>query len=201
MGFYVAAAVQATQHSIIRVLDAEKQVGEVKTLPAIIDLIVRPSDDMLIVGFANGAVKMLALDGTITPITSLVGLTMMALSDSGQFLALGNADGAVEIWDLVRDWKTQTYRKRSWFMHRGPVTSLAFVVGPALVLSGGTDELLYLWDALDGKTIQCCEGHSSEIVAISTTGRGCMTAGGPGDNSVKLWDLDNRRRTVVYTAA
>jgi hypothetical protein len=91
MGFYVAAAVQATQHSIIRVLDAEKQVGEVKTLPAIIDLIVRPSDDMLIVGFANGEVKMLALDGTITPITSLVGLTMMALSDSGQFLALGNA--------------------------------------------------------------------------------------------------------------
>ena len=58
-----------------------------------------------------------------------------------------------------------------------------------LLLSGGNDKIVRLWDTQSGRLVRSMQGHKKAIwsVAFSPDGRTALSGG--GDEVLKLWDL------------
>jgi WD40 repeat protein len=69
------------------------------------------------------------------------GYYSLALSPDGRLLALGTADGAVQLWDVAR-------RKKLGLRvgHTGPVYCVRFSPDGKTLASGGDDSVILLWD-------------------------------------------------------
>jgi len=59
--------------------------------------------------------------------------------------------------------------------------------GPALMATGGGDDVAILWNAETGKQIARLEGHTDSVVAIAFNNTGEYVATGGYDSCVKIW--------------
>lgn len=172
--------------------DMDTGTGREQVLPAPVvsptDMKIYPSGRFFFVATQTGIV-VITLSGKSKQIINLPNTTAMALSKDGQLLAAA-ADSIIGVWQLPNTKIKKTAFLAEFKDHTGPVTALAFA-DDNTILSGSTDQLLYRWDALTGKEVQCYEGHSSEISCVSgTNGPSCLTGGGIRDGTVRLWNLD-----------
>eukprot|EP01069_Polyplicarium_translucidae_P006885 Polyplicarium_translucidae@DN3036_c0_g1_i1.p1 len=123
--------------------------------------------------------------------------------DGGELVAIGAADGVVEIWD----WKNGKlkddlpYQKEGNYMaHSTAVLALSFGRHGKLLASGSQDGQLKIWDVETGK----CErnfanAHSHGICGIefSRDGRQLLTAS--FDKSARLHDIRNGKTIRAFT--
>jgi WD40 repeat protein len=58
----------------------------------------------------------------------------------------------------------------------------------ALVVSGGTDETVRLWQASTGQPIATLRGHSGTVAAVAVSADGRLVASGSFDGTARLWD-------------
>lgn len=65
-------------------------------------------------------------------------------SPCGGFLVAGGASGTIYIWDVASG-----RLLRSWAAHYKAVTALMFVGGSGLLVSGGEDTLVNVWQLAD----------------------------------------------------
>jgi WD40 repeat protein len=115
--------------------------------------------------------------------------TCMDLSPTGQFVLLGNASGEVQLWQL-RSKVNKNRRKVTTVSHSGGITVVRFEMMSESFLTGGMDELIYRWD-FNGKELQCCEGHKSQItgLVVGPNPEIMISCAGQGDGTAKLWRL------------
>ena len=66
--------------------------------------------------------------------------TALAYSDNGAFLAVGRADGSIDIL-----WAGDGQHLRTLTGHSGPIRRLAFTPSAGLLLSAGADGTLRVW--------------------------------------------------------
>jgi WD40 repeat protein len=78
------------------------------------------------------------------------------------------------------------------------VTCLALTPDGALVLSGGLDGTVRLWDAGAGKLVHTFATGHGQVHALAVTGDGRRLLTGGGGGSLRVWDL--RERRLVETA-
>jgi serine/threonine protein kinase len=85
--------------------------------------------------------------------------------------------------------------------HRRAVQSVSAVTigGRQLMLSGGQDGTLRLWDAAKRRTVAKLRGHGSEVYAVAcySTGKTPMAVTGGYDHTVRLWNLKTRKGRVL----
>ncbi len=72
--------------------------------------------------------------------------------------------------------------------HTQPVLALAFAAVPRLLISGGADRQVKLWDEKRRKLIRSYAGHSEDVEAVAITADGAVLASGSNDHSVVVWD-------------
>ncbi|KAK1269783.1 hypothetical protein QJS04_geneDACA005338 [Acorus gramineus] len=82
--------------------------------------------------------------------------------------------------------------------HKESVYALAMNESGSLLVSGGTERVLRVWDARTGAKNMKLRGHTDNIRALllDPTGRFCLS--GSSDSMIRLWDLGQQRCVHSY---
>ncbi|XP_057425091.1 uncharacterized protein LOC130718507 isoform X1 [Lotus japonicus] len=82
--------------------------------------------------------------------------------------------------------------------HKESVYALAMNEGGTLLVSGGTEKVVRVWDPRSGSKTMKLKGHTDNIRALllDSTGRFCLS--GSSDSMIRLWDLGQQRCLHSY---
>ncbi len=69
------------------------------------------------------------------------------------------------------------------------VNAVAFSPEDHLIVAGGDDKKLRLWDWQTGRPVAVLEGHTAEVLSVSFSPDGRLVASGARDNTVRVWDI------------
>lgn len=131
----------------------------------------------------------------------------LAWSPSSTVLAVGRADGTIEVWDPIRRGLgallgTPRRRRRpagpgtpGWssrpptniFLQTDLVQALAWAPDSAILASGSADKRVRIWAAETRQLMAVLEGHTESITALAWSPDGTMLASGSEDGMVRLW--------------
>lgn len=127
------------------------------------------------------------------------GVTSVALSPDGRYLAAGSLDKVVRIWN------TETGQVLDRLEgHSDSVYSIAFSPDGKNVISGSLDRTIMLWDvAAQGRTTtrprMLFQGHKDFVLSVAYTPDGRWLMSGSKDRSVVFWDPRSCRSVLTLT--
>ncbi|MDQ0987163.1 WD40 repeat domain-containing serine/threonine protein kinase [Streptomyces sp. V2I9] len=145
-----------------------------------------------LVDLATGA-RRTVLDGHGTAVT--VG----AVSPDGRFAATGEEDGSLRFWRLASKERDRSGHVSAECSHRrtghtGAVSALCFSPDGRLLLSGGRDRLILVWDVSSGRCVRVLKGHRAPVTALRVTPDGQQVlATGPTEYAVRVWEVGTGR--------
>lgn len=117
----------------------------------------------------------------------------VAFSHDGRYAACSDMN-RLHMWDLenmheLKRWTGLPFKHT----HKGAireVRSLAFSPNGSQLLTGGSDNLVRLWDIERGREIRKLAGHEKRVNAVAYSPDGRHLLSGSDDNIVMMWDVD-----------
>jgi ribosomal RNA-processing protein 9 len=118
----------------------------------------------------------------------------IAVSDSGKFLATGDENARLVIWDA----ETLTPRKL-FTQHRAAITSLSFRRGTEQLFSASADRTIKIWSASELAYIETLFGHQDVVVGVAggleVSQETCVSVGAR-DRTARLWKVVEESQLV-----
>jgi WD40 repeat protein/uncharacterized protein YraI len=125
--------------------------------------------------------------GNVQPIASLSGhsspVSSVAFSLDGRFLASGDWNGLVKLWNASTDIEIYTFRSAS-----NRVNSVAFSPDGTRLAAGGQDTVVRWWDLVTGTELKELTGPTRAVNAVAFSPVGNLVAVASDDGTVYLWD-------------
>jgi WD40 repeat protein len=108
-------------------------------------------------------------------------------------IASASLDQSVRVWDGPTG-----HQLHCWEGHAGGVRSVAVAPDGNLVLSGGHDKLLRLWDVPLGRESGGlpCPSHCG---AVAFSANGALALAGESDGTVRLWDVRSGEELCCFS--
>ncbi|KAI9131832.1 WD40 repeat domain-containing protein [Acaryochloris sp. CCMEE 5410] len=107
----------------------------------------------------------------------------IAVSPDGQWWAIGESNGRLQMWDASTGrvlWIRQE--------HSGAIRSVAFSPDGQRIVSGSDDKTLRLWDAQGNPIGQPWTGHRASVRSVAFSPDGQRIVSGSDDKTLRLWD-------------
>jgi WD40 repeat protein len=128
----------------------------------------------------------------------------VGISPDGNYIASGNADGTLQLWDISGNPIGQPFKGHS----RG-IYALAFSPDGKYIVSGSEDKTLRLWDLKGNPIGQPFKGHQQSVHSVAFSPDGKYIVSGAWDRTVRLWDMSGNRigkpfkgeETNIYSVA
>ena len=73
--------------------------------------------------------------------------------------------------------------------HTDSVNAVAFSPDGTLLATGGSDDLVIIWDVATGKNQTTLKGHEDSVLGLAFSTDGKFLASAAADNTVRIWDL------------
>lgn len=101
-------------------------------------------------------------------------------------------DGTVQLFDFENGKQIA-----SLTAHEGGVDSLAFSPDGSLLITGGRDNLIHVWDwrTQPATPLTTLSGHTKPVLALAFHPVGTLIVSGGGDNQVRLWSVVGAENT------
>ena len=117
---------------------------------------------------------------------SVMGLVVF---DHGARLASCSAN---EDPPTIRLWNTTTHKLLRVLKDEGNtcVNSIAVSMSGDMLVSGGTDNTVKVWNIAKGERLMALEGHSDHVRSVQITPDGRFAVSGSDDKTVKIWNLE-----------
>jgi WD40 repeat protein len=112
------------------------------------------------------------------------GTMSVAFSLDGQFLALGGADGQIQLWRMSDGKHVATLQG-----HSGWIWAVAFSPDGKTLGSASQDGTGKLWDTATGLCLRTLQGHSGWVWSVAFSPDGLYVATTSQDETVKLWEV------------
>jgi WD40 repeat protein len=129
---------------------------------------------------------------TASPLDPLLGHrwtpSALAVEARGDVAVSGDTSGQLRLWDLETG-----ACLRAWQGHAGSVTDLAISASGAFAASASRDRRIRIWDLPSAECARTLEGHTEPVTAVAVSAGGRELVSG-GDDSLRIWDLDQPRR-------
>lgn len=115
----------------------------------------------------------------------------VAFSPDGQWLAIGESNGSIQIWEVASGHKIMTLRQ-----HTSWVWFVIFLPHPQhpeqqILISASDDYQIKLWDLQSGACLHTLLGHKRSVNALALSPTGRWLASSSLDATICLWDLQN----------
>jgi|GEM_PF-2354040 WD40 repeat protein len=101
-------------------------------------------------------------------------------------LAVAYKDGKILLCDLTEN--SLTFQ-RGISAHEGGTHALAFSPNGRLLVSGGRDHAIKVWNMADGELVTALAAHRKPIQTIAFHPQGHLFAAGSGDHTIRLWGV------------
>lgn len=93
--------------------------------------------------------------------------------------------------------------------HSKHVTTLATTKDGRLLVSGGADKTVRVWDRITGQCTHTLAGHTDSVSALAVSADNRFVVSGSQDRTLRIWDLGSGRcvrtleagRSIVSTVA
>uniref|UniRef100_A0A671SRT1 U3 small nucleolar RNA-interacting protein 2 n=1 Tax=Sinocyclocheilus anshuiensis TaxID=1608454 RepID=A0A671SRT1_9TELE len=117
----------------------------------------------------------------------------MAISSDGKYLASGDMNKLIMIWDPVTC--KHLYKLKG---HRDAVSGLAFRRGTHTLYSASHDRSIKVWSVDENAYVETLFGHQDMITGLDSLSRErCVTAGGR-DRTVRVWKVAEESQLVFH---
>ena len=115
------------------------------------------------------------------------GVTSVAISPDGRFVAAASLDRIVRVWDAQTGYFLERYEG-----HMDSVYSVAFSPDGKSLASGSLDKTVKLWDLSEFRSRSRCRttltGHSDFVLSVDFSEDNRFLISGSKDRSVRFWD-------------
>ncbi|MFE2105166.1 TIR domain-containing protein [Kitasatospora sp. NPDC059463] len=178
-------------------------------------LAFHPDGDLLASGDTEGQIRFWnPLDGTSTGRAedSTGKIYQVTFDEAGTRFAASDSDGGVRVWRVgaaegavggaATGAREIAPLRRQPPEHRGSVWACRFRPGAGrggaesdpLLVTGGNDGRVRLWDPSSGRSRQLLRGHGRRIGSLTFSGDGTLLAAGGNDGAIRLWEPSTGRR-------
>ena len=119
----------------------------------------------------------------------------LAFSGDSNYCATGHGDGSLIIWDLKTNTAIGKYQHKD-----GWINSIAASQNGDVIISGGGDSTLYLWERDSSEKYKLTEltGHTDRIWFVTLSDDGRFAASGSDDKTVRVWDLKSKKEIRCF---
>jgi WD40 repeat protein len=186
----------AAFHTLGRVKGVEVTVWDVAKAKAIVKHTEAPSAVLALV-FAPGGQRLAATSGRTLMLWDVAPwreprleeprscASALTFSDDGAQLATTDLEN-LTLWDLADGALRARWRKHARML------SLTFAPGGAVLVGGGVDGALWLWDTATGQQRGTFQGRARPVVALTFSPDGALVASAEFRGTVELWDVAAR---------
>jgi WD40 repeat protein len=162
----------------VAALDLDPELSILLALEAVT---VTSTTDGIVLVQAEEALRLAVLENRL--IRTIPNTTVGVFDPDGTHYAAGDEAGDVRLWDLSTNAVEQLPEP-----HRGRVTAVAFGPDGHVVISGGLDAAVKVWNTTTG-TVRTLDGHRDAVVDIAISRNGQQLATTSGDGTARIWAL------------
>jgi WD40 repeat protein len=105
--------------------------------------------------------------------------------EDGDYAAVGLENGQIELWNIENS--SATYLKTE----SGRVEAVAMTPDTRLLISGGSDGKITIWDTATQEIVLVIENHTARVNDIVVSSDGKQFATCAEDGTVKIWAVNN----------
>jgi WD40 repeat protein len=120
-----------------------------------------------------------------------------AYSATGRYVYTVGEDRTAKIWDTAQLDQKDPHPRAIMKGHLKYVLAADMSRDEKMLVTGGADKALNLWEVTSGRLLGQMQGHTSDIESVAFTPNGRLIISSSEDRSVRIWSVDLRQELAM----